>query len=82
MFFYLVDDQTAASTHVSGDHNIFFYVYTQKIFYVKKLFFFKFKVLYVLKTRFNYFNSQVNSLDDMERNSFVIDIHTSRFCKN
>ena len=65
MLFYLVVDQTAANTNVSGWYNIFFYVYTHKIFYVKKTFFFTFKALYVLKTHFDCFNTQANNLDDV-----------------
>ena len=68
MLFYWVVDQTATRTHVRGCYNIFFMVTLKKYFMLKKLFFFfKFKVLYVLKTNFDCFNSQVNKLDDMER---------------
>ena len=44
MLFYLVVDRTETSTHVSECFNIF-YVNTQEIFYVKTLFFLKFKVI-------------------------------------
>ena len=33
----------------------------------------KFNVLYILKTHFDCFNSQVNNLDDMNRKIFFID---------
>ena len=34
----------------------------------------KFNVLYIRKTHFDCFNSQVNNLDDMNRKIFFIDI--------
>ena len=55
MLFYLVVDLY--------DIIFFFYVYTQKIFYVKK-FSFKNSKSY---TYSDCFNNQVNNLDDMER---------------
>ena len=44
----------------------------KKYFMLKKYFFLNFKVLYVLKTHFEYFNSQVNNLDDMEREQIFL----------
>ena len=73
MLLCLIVDQTVTSTHAAGYCNIFFNVYTQKIIYVKT-FFFKFKVLYVVKAHFNCFHNQVNNLDDMEREQFFVDI--------
>ena len=37
---------------------------------LKILLFFQYKALYVFKTHFNCFNSQVNNLDDTERELF------------
>ena len=49
---------------------IFFFMLTLKNYCVKKTFFFKSKVIYVLKTHFHCFNSQVNNSDDMEREQY------------
>ena len=40
---------------------------TLKKYFMLKNPFFKFKVIYVLKTHFDCFNSQANNLGDMER---------------
>ena len=76
MLCYLVDDHTATSKHVSVCYNIFFFifVYTQKIFYVKKIIFFNANVL---KTHFDCLNSQINNFENMER-----DRHKAIFRKN
>ena len=39
----------------------------KKHFILQNPFFLQYKILYVLKTHFDCFNSQVNNLDDMER---------------
>ena len=60
------------------DAVIFFYVYTQKIFYVKKSFFFsKFKTILI-----DLINRQVNNLDDMEREQFFFYRRKAIFWKN
>ena len=61
MLFYLVSEQTTSSTHVMSVCTL------KKYFMLKNLFFFKFKVLNVIKTHFDYFNSQKNNLNAMER---------------
>ena len=70
MFFYLVVDQTETSIHVSGYCNIFFCMFTLKKYFMLKIIFvynfnpsvriidLVFKVLHVLKTHCDCFNSQ------------------------
>ena len=48
---------------------------------LKNPFIFKFKVLYVYKTHFDYFNTPVNNLDDMEREQLFYR-HDAIFWKN
>ena len=52
--------------HISVDVIIFF-MFTLRKYFMLKNNFLKYKVLYVLKTHFNYFNNQVNIFDAMER---------------
>ena len=79
MLFYLVVDQTAASTYVSGCH-ICLCLHSKNILVIKNPFF-KFKVLYVLKTHFDWFNSHVNNLEDMAR-ELLFYRHEAIFWKN
>ena len=79
MFFYLVVDQTATSTHVSACYNIFFIFTLKKYFLLRDPFF----NIQSFKTHLDCFNSQVNNLDDMEREQlFFYSGHKVIFWKN
>ena len=69
MLFYLVVDQTATSTNVSGCCKFFFCRFTlKKYFKLKNPYFLKIQsFLYVLRIHFNCLHSQVNNLNDKER---------------
>ena len=60
----LFSHQSDCDTH-TRQRMLYFFMFTLKKY-------FKFKVLYVLKTHLDRFNSQVNNLDDMEREQLDI----------
>ena len=56
-------------------------MFTLKKYFMLKNYILKFKVLYVLKTLLDCFNSEVNNLDDMEREQLFYR-HKAIFWKN